>query len=148
MPFRIDWLVEQHLVYINVHGTTTVEDLRNYDDYALRVLDESPHPLVHTIYDYSQAQIVPPLQETVKMKAGKHPNVGWVIFVNMQDIMTRFILSTASQVFRLRFRSFKTLEEALEFIQSVDSTLPNLGSPTMMDKIQAAREAIGVKAIL
>jgi len=155
VPFRIDWLVEQHLVYINVHGTTTVEDLRAYDEYALRVLDESPHPLVHTIYDYSQEQIVPPLQETVKMKAGKHPNVGWVIFVNMQDIMTRFIdimtrfiLSTASQVFRLRFRSFKTLEEALEFIQSVDSTLPNLRSPTMMDKIQAAREAISAKAIL
>lgn len=147
MPFRIDWLVEQHLVYINVHGETTVEDLRAYDDYALQILDKSPYPLVHTIYDYSHAQIVPPLQETVKMKAGKHPKVGWVIFVNMQDIMTRFILSTASQVFRLRFRSFKTLEEALDFIQSVDSTLPSLNSPSVKNTIQAAREAIVVKVV-
>jgi hypothetical protein len=147
MPFRIDWLVEQHLVYINVHGVTTVDDLQAYDEYALRVLDNSPHPLVHTIYDYTHAQIVPPLQATVKMKAGKHPNVGWVIFVNMQDIMTRFILSTASQVFRLRFRSFKTLEEALDFIQAVDSTLPNLRSPAVTNTIQAAREAIVVKPV-
>lgn len=146
MPIRIDWLVEQHLAFVAVHGETTAEDLRAYDDEAVKILDASPYPLVHTIYDYSAAKSVPPLQETLKMKAGKHPNVGWVLFVKMEHIMMRFILTTASQVFRLRLRTFNTLEEALEFIQAVDSTLPNLQNHSMKDKLQNIRESIfGVK---
>ena len=37
-----------------------------------------------------------------------------------------FVAGIVTQMFKSRYRMFDTYEEAIEFLQSVDSTLPNL----------------------
>jgi hypothetical protein len=142
MPIRIDFLVDQHLSYTSVWDTMTTEQLRAYDVQAMKLLDASSYPLLHTIYDYTHAKSIPPLREMLNLKAGKHPKVGWVVFVNVQDIMLRFILSSTAQLFRLRLRMMNSVDEALEFLQSVDSTLPNLTGSEMKQKLRTIQESV------
>lgn len=69
-----------------------------------------------------------PIKDILNLKTGKHPRVGWVIVIGIQNRMFMFFISTALQIFRARLRFMPSMNAALEFLQDIDSTLPNLQS--------------------
>jgi hypothetical protein len=126
MPWRIVHLVENHLALTPLWGKFTLDELHQYDAVAIASLKFVDLPLIHTIYDCTALESLPPLLEMSRLQAARHPKIGWVIFVGVQNDMLRFMFSMTTQLFRQRLRFMESHAEALRFIAEVDTTLPDL----------------------
>jgi hypothetical protein len=122
----VTWLVEDRLLLLNSWGKVNVDELMAMDNKIGAMIENSPAPLVHGIHDHSKAAQIPSPKDLMKVKSAEHPRVGWLIFIGMDNKLIKFFLSVAGQAFSLRLRFMDTLEDALTFLQDVDSTLPDL----------------------
>lgn len=138
MPVGLAWLVEGHLILAKGWYALKSEELADFDARVLAMLEKTPRPLVHGIHDYSEAQAMPPMKDLVQLKSGRHPRIGWVIVVGLDDRMMKFFVSIALQIFRVRVRFMDSVQEGLDFLQDVDSTLPDLAH---IDLNEAKRRA-------
>ncbi len=128
MSGGVTWLVDGKLLLFNSWGKVNVHELMAMDDQIHAMLDSSEAPLVHGIHDHSRAEQIPSAKDLMKVKAGSHPRVGWLIIVGLDNKLMKFFVSATGQVFGFRLRFMDTAEEALTFLQDVDTTLPNLKS--------------------
>jgi len=124
----VTWLVEGHLLLLNSWGKVNAEELAAMDDRIETMLESSPVPLMHGIHDHSKAEQIPSAKDLMKVKSGKHPRVGWLIIVGLDDKLMKFFVAATGQVLGLRLRFMSTIEEAFAFLQDMDSTLPDLKS--------------------
>jgi hypothetical protein len=124
----VTWLVEGHLLLLNSWGHVNVNELAAMDTRINEMLTNSTVPLVHGIHDHSKALQIPSAKDLMKVKAGHNPRVGWLIIIGLDNKLMKFFVSVAGQVLNIRLRFMNTLDEALSFLQEVDSTLPDLKS--------------------
>ncbi len=142
MPVGLAWLVEGHLILAKGWYALKSEELADFDARVLAMLTQSQKPLVHGIHDYSEAQAMPPIKDLIQIKSGQHPKIGWVIVVGLHDRMMKFFVSIALQIFRVRVRFMDSVQEGLDFLQDVDSTLPDLVSIDLEDAKRRAYDQI------
>jgi hypothetical protein len=126
MPNRIIHLVDHHLLFIVAWGRMTPDELHAYDDSIVAIMDAATVPQLHAIYDYTHAEAMPSLKDLSALKGGRHPKVGWSIFVGVPSQFLKFLISVTVQVMRARMKVFDTYEDALTFMQESDPSLPNL----------------------
>jgi hypothetical protein len=123
MAFEIRWIKEGHLLHVDFYDPMTDNDAEAFNTVMNEYFDASTRILVHGIFDFSQATSVYPLKRIAKFTFPKHARMGWNIFVGLPNKQVAFILSIATQLFKLRVRNVNTMDEAMEFIQYVDQTL-------------------------
>lgn len=126
MPFGVTWLVEDKLLLLQAWGLFGLNEMNQMDAKIGAMLDRSSSPLVHGIHDHRQTSQIPSAKDLMKIKSGSHPRVGWLVFVGLDNKLLKFFVSTTGQVLKLRVRFMDTIEEALAFLQDMDSTLPDL----------------------
>jgi len=126
MSIGVTWLVEGHLLLLNSWGDVNVAELAAMDSRINEMLTSSKVPLVHGIHDHSLALKIPSAKDLMKVKAGQNPRVGWLIIIGLDNKLMKFFVSVAGQVLNIRLRFMNSLDEALAFLQDMDSTLPNL----------------------
>lgn len=124
---KIEWLVEDHVILTTAYDW----DIESFEVDILAVanlLDKSPLPLVHTLWDFSELENypnkLPQINKAVK-PLFTHEKMGWVITVIDNQIIA-FLSQMATSLYRVRYRTFKTLEEAKAFMVSADPTLDSL----------------------
>lgn len=128
MPYMITPLVEGQLVLVTTWGTLTSEELYQSDDEFCAILDRSTHSQTHIIYDWSRLEAMPTLADLKRVRVGRHPRSGWAVFCGINQILFRFVIGVAAQMFHHRVRFFNQPAEALSFLSTVDATLPNLSA--------------------
>lgn len=126
MPYGVTWLVEGQLLLLNSWEKMTLAELGDMDTRIGAMLDASQSPLVHGIHDHSRSTQIPSAKDLMKLKSGSHPRVGWLLFVGLNNKLLKFFVSATGQVFGLRLRFVDSVDEALTFLQDIDSTLPKL----------------------
>lgn len=137
MSYKLTVLVPGHLIYIQHGAQITQADLDTFDVEVSALMEASPLPLQHGIYNYSNVQVMPTIRQIIALKSARHPRAGWVLMVGLKTPVTRFIISAAVQMMRLRLRFFETTDQAIAFIQDVDSTLPPLDAPAIREAMAA-----------
>ena len=126
MKYRISWYVEGRVVITEHFQAVTTEEVAQMDKAYVTLLEQSDAVLVHFLFDLRQHDSVPDLKTMSHMEFTKHPRFGWTIVVGHINPITRFLVSTVAQINKARFRSFTTMEDALRFLQEMDSSLPDL----------------------
>ena len=126
MSAGVTWLIEDKLLLLNSWGKLNVDEMNVLDLRITDMLDNSPEPLVHGIHDHTRAESIPSAKDLMQIKAGKHPRVGWLIIVGLDNKLMKFFVSATGQVLNIRLRFMDTVEEALAFLQDIDTTLPDL----------------------
>ncbi|MBC8170796.1 MAG: hypothetical protein H7X77_03970 [Anaerolineae bacterium] len=127
MPVAVNWLVAGRIVINRITGILTEDELSSLDEQMNHFLDQSGSVLMHSVWDFSAAQEIPPAW-TIKRAVTfpNHERFGWAIFAGVTSPVMKLTLVIAPQLFQVRFRNCGTLEASLEFLQQVDSTLPDL----------------------
>lgn len=129
MTMNIRWLVEKRVIYCSFEGTLSVEQLRASSQQIIERLSQSEQKLVHILFDLSMVEGIP-LQMGLIGESVRpfmtHPSTGWIIAFGTQNGMIRMISSIVSQTFRARFRFYRQRDEAIQMLQSLDTTLPDL----------------------
>jgi hypothetical protein len=128
MSIQISWLVENRIIYWLHTGDGTISNTKEADIEVIKLLEASSAPLVHIILDLQELKEMPSLADSIRAKYDfpKHPKNDWNIFVGMKDPLQKMIVSFMGNVFKMHSRLLENNIEALDFLQSIDSTLPDL----------------------
>lgn len=130
MPVQIEWFVENQIIHVDAIGDIIPEDVMELSEKVVASIDASDSPLVHVIISEAQMDSLPRSIKVMKeiTKFFGHERLGWfLIYGNTdRDRLAIFVASAVTSMARLRHRRFATLEESLEFLASVDSSLPTV----------------------
>ncbi len=139
MTVEISWFLKGRVLY--TPGTTVREEMSERNGLILELIEsEGKSPLVHTLIDHTNRYNADELvrqpkrlnyyaelgYEEVRQRLHTHPMFGWVISVATPNVALKLAGTVASQQRNYRWHSTATLEEALDFLQERDVTLPDL----------------------
>jgi hypothetical protein len=126
MTYRVDWLIPQRVVVIEINGDYTAQDL---NESTLQVrdqfLDTGVAP-VHLICDVRHITSYPTQIFVIKQASEiylRHPNMGRLVLVGFDNPLMRFIANAVSQTMRARFQQANSVEEAVQGLKAMDETL-------------------------
>ena len=111
------------MLHVDFFDPMTDDDAEAFNTIMNEYFEASSRLFVHGIFDFSRATTVYPLKRIAKFTFPKHQRMGWNIFVGLPNKQVAFILSVATQLFKLRVRNVDTMDEALKFVQYVDQSL-------------------------
>lgn len=126
---RITWFVQDRVIQVRYDSEVTLDHLEEHAVRMCQMVDSVDSPLIHLLIDVAELDKYPKqvtkIGPTLK-QLYNHPRVGWSVIYNQDDRIIGFLASAITSMFKVRFRSFKTEQEAFEFLNSVDETLPDL----------------------
>lgn len=125
MGYEISWYVPGRVVQAVFIDTITPEEAEAASDMTAQLIQEGEPPMVHLIADTTRLERFPTNLNLLNRSASKHlwqPKLGWTIVISTNST-TRWISGIITQVARVRFRMFPTLEDGIRFLADQDSTL-------------------------
>ena len=131
MGYEISWYVPGRVVQAIFIDTITPEEAEAASDLTAQLIQEGTPPMVHLIADTTRLERFPTNLNLLNRSASKHlwqPKLGWTIVISTNST-TRWISGIITQVARVRFRMFPTLEDGVRFLADQDSTLREQLSP-------------------
>ena len=126
MSSQLSWYLENRVMQIVNQGELRDQDLFDLDGSAIQYMEQCSVPLVHLIIDHRLGSNSPSAKGLMQLKWPKHPKMGWIVMIGLANPLQRFVTAVASNFFKTRLRMVNTLDEALDFLNEVDSTLPAL----------------------
>lgn len=131
MPVEINWYSPQRVIFVRYTGNISADEMQYLAQNALAMLESAPPDimLVHSLYDFSALEKMPlnlKLASDTAAPAYSNPRMGWVAAYGLGNVYVKYLAQMVGQMFKLRYRFFDTQEEAVQFLQSVDMTLPVL----------------------
>ena len=125
MPYAIAWYIKDEILFVRFSGVLTGDDLRAYMKEAWSFVESSPRPLVHAINDVGDVVEPVSLIESLKVirASEPHPRTGWSVNIREKSALVKMGAGFGSSVFKVRFKSVNTLDEAIAHLQFVDSAL-------------------------
>lgn len=123
MPNQVQWQIEDRVIHVHYYGNLVSDDLLNGTKQIVQFLDQGKAP-VHLIAQFEHnGQLPIDLRKASDLATYlHHPNLGWTVQVGGNSLVN-FLVSVASQVTKLRVTRRDSLEEALQFLVTQDSTL-------------------------
>jgi len=125
MPFSVSWYIKDEIIYTRYWGTVTAEDLRNCLLQTQEFMEHSPRSIIHVISDVGD--IVEPVSFKDSMKivreVGPHPRAGWTLNIREKSALIKMGASLGSSIFKMRFRAFSTLDQAIDHLKFFDSAI-------------------------
>lgn len=136
MPVKIGWLLENRISYFRYEGDVHIREVEEAARIGIRLIEMSDEPLIHSIQDNRFQKSFPSnvkvLLSTVN-EAMRHPRMGWLLSVGIDSDLIRFVATFVNKLTRTRHRVIADYDEALAFLSSVVTTLPDLSQITPPD---------------
>lgn len=134
MAYDVEWLLETRIVYIRASGIVSYDELAAGIKRLHSLYDLGKAP-VHSISDGRLVKQFPTSLELIRKLMRPHPKgTGWSLLIQ-ENPVTAFVSEMVTRLAgQSRVRSFKTLEEGLEFLRTVDESL---GIIPMPDEIES-----------
>jgi hypothetical protein len=125
MPYTVKWYIPDEIMYVHYTGVTTAEELRECLLQMRSFIESSPRELVHAISDVGDIVEAVPLKDSMKIvrDVGHHPRGGWTISIREKSVLVKMGSALGSSLFKLRFRAFDTLDQAVDYLKFVDESL-------------------------
>jgi len=130
MPIQSGWLIRGRNIYVTCHGdisayATRVIVQRNLE----RISNYDKVPNTHIICHFENITLTDKVLQyrNAAKSVFKHQQLGYFILVNPdRHVILESFTNIVTQIFRINYSSFETLDDALEFLNKVDTTLPDL----------------------
>lgn len=125
MAYNISWYIPKRVVHATFMGEITLAEAETASELTAQLIGDGDPPMVHLIADTTRLERFPTNLNLLNRSASKHlwqPKLGWTIVISTNST-TRFISGIITQVARVRFRMFPTLEDGMAFLADQDSSL-------------------------
>jgi hypothetical protein len=136
MTIAVVSYIPERVIYIYTDGIVSNDEFFDMDAACGQLLDHSAAPLVHFIFDQQTMAKMPPIQVQSKVKSGRHPRLGWLILISQDNVLNRFVSVVVTNLFKVRLRYVSTFTDAVQFLQYVDTTLPDLNTLEYRQRIR------------
>lgn len=125
MPYAMDWIIDKRVMQIVIAGELDSEMIHAMVEDSRRMTDEGNSP-IHAITDATRAESIPKyINQIIKeFKDVKPADSGFTIIIANSSV-TRFFAQMLLRVLRLEVRFAADMEEAMDILRRVDTTLLN-----------------------
>jgi hypothetical protein len=126
MAYEVSWYRPERVVYLRAFDAFTINELA---DAAVFIGEgvRNGIPPVHLIVDVRDVRTIP--TNVLEIKALNeylgHENMGWLVIVGAHSVVN-MIAVVVSKLLKTKYRNFRYLEPALEFLSTEDVTLGSL----------------------
>jgi hypothetical protein len=123
MPFQSSWYVDKRVLYVELIGELTVEDLKGIVQMYYAI-EETDGPL-HSITDTSKMTKFPtnPAQLAGAFKGYKgNSTSGWSIILS-NNALANFAMVFVAKFSDARYKTAHSVEDAVQFLSEIDPTL-------------------------
>jgi hypothetical protein len=123
MPFSASWYIQNEIIYTRYWGVVTAEDLRNCLIETKAFMESSPRSIIHVISDVGDIIEPVPFKDTMRIvrEVGPHPSAGWTLSIREKSTLVKMGSRLGSSIFKLRFRAFDRLDQAIAHLKFFDS---------------------------
>jgi hypothetical protein len=122
----VKWLVPERVIYIWASGEISPSVREWMNTQAVYLYHSCKTPKVHLFIDTRQVTHQSPATRQDR-PAIWHPRRGWCITMgNIHNPVLRALLNPLLRLLRTYIQDFSSDEEALSFLQKVDTSLPDL----------------------
>lgn len=128
MPVDIFWYLPKRVLMVQLEGHTRFDEQRQLGEQVTAFLDEGEPPMVHILVNTESAydQMVQISYAQQVLTFIKHEQLGWLLPYGPTKRIRHFAASVLTQAAGVRYRYCKSLDDALDFLQQADPTLPEL----------------------
>ena len=128
MPVISRWLVPGKVIYTDLVGDLTLEDLKAGSDGVISLYDESEFDQIHVIANQAKLGNIP---VSLKLFNEATPFVrdkrlGWFIMYPEGTQFAKFMASMVTSLAKIDYRPTDSLENALSLIKRMDDSLPDV----------------------
>ena len=125
MPFSATWYIKDEIIYTRYWGVVSTEDLRNCLLETQALMEQSPRSIIHVISDVGDVTEPVPMKDTMQIvrEIGPHPRAGWTVNIREKSNLIKMGAALGSSIFKLRFRAFSTLDQAIAHLKFFDSAI-------------------------
>ncbi len=138
MPYDARWYIENEVIYLHYYGAMDAEDLRAALMEHKSLIENSPRSIVHVINDVGDVTVPVPLKDSLRIvrEVGGHVRSGWSLTIREKSIIIKMGAALGASVFKMRYRAFDTLEQALAHLKLVDESIhwDKVNSDVVKDK--------------
>lgn len=132
MPYQMEWLIPNHLLYIYNYGHITVAETEEMIDlsFEMSLSDEANAEgnLIHVLSDPSDVTKsdagIQDIRRIFGAKKDQATRPGWSVSVTTSP-MDRFFGSIAMQFLGIRGRQVASIEDGIKFLTNSDDMLPS-----------------------
>lgn len=125
MPYSIDWLIPNQIIYAYFSGVLEEDEVREALKSILDMIKSSDYPYVHIIDD--TGDITMPLSPKKMLEISreliKYDRLGWSLIIREKSMLVKMGVAFGSSVIKSKVRSFSTFDEAAQFLREVDVML-------------------------
>jgi len=128
MTVKSRWLVTGRVIYAELIGDLTIEDIQAGSQGVIDLLDESEFDDVHIIGDQTEMGNIPVSLKLFNDAAGfiRHEKISWFMMFPSENQFAKFMASMIANITRVQHRQCATLEECLTVLKRMDDTLPSV----------------------
>lgn len=120
----LEWYIPERVVLVTMRGNITRNEILDGDERLVRdFIAASPADHVHVIFDHSDVDSIPEATVHKDLQFADHPKLGWSVSFGDSPV-TRFFVSTMTQLTGIKFRICHTSEQCVDFLLDMDPTLP------------------------
>jgi hypothetical protein len=133
MPYKMTWLIDRRVLHIVIEGELSGDTIRELVAQSRKMTDEGIKP-VHAIADTTHAHSIPKhIPMILKEYGGVSPqDTGFTVIIATSPV-TRFLAQALLRLLRLEIRFGADIDDALNILHRVDSTLPI--APVLADSL-------------
>lgn len=124
MSHSINWYIEKRIIYFQVSGDISMEEIFEGNSKIEAFLNEGNAP-VHIIVDDEDVKKMPiNIRElNGKFTAMRNPNVGRIIEIGQLNPLLRYLMPMIAQLARINLIHRTTVADAMEYLANTDKTL-------------------------
>jgi hypothetical protein len=125
--WQAGWYIDQRVIHCRVIDSISIEELRAMNDHLSKMVDQGTAP-VHLMLDGTDMKSFPRNLNTLREASHiiRHPGIGWLIAVGVQNPLLTFIGSIVTQIdHKSQYRMIASVDEAWTHLQTTDATLEN-----------------------
>lgn len=126
MGFRVEWLYRDRVIFEQLYGDVTIDDVAAVFDALQSHMDAGQAP-IHIINDMRFLRKYPLNLRLIRqaLRGPASSKLGWLVVIHNDNPLIKFTVATIAQLMitNLRMCSVKTPEEALRFLLSRDPSL-------------------------
>lgn len=124
MSYTVEWYIPSRLIYLNIWGDITLEEIEVVNADVVRLLDQGDSPVHLLGRDQDVDKMPVNLRELQKrFNLVSHPTLGWIVGVGEVNPVLNFVFPMLMKIARVDFVRRSTLVDAEDFLKKNDMSL-------------------------
>lgn len=124
MSHTVEWYIPSRLIYLDIWGDVTLEEIEAVNAEVVRLLDQGDSPVHLLGRDQDVGKMPVNLRELQKrFTLVNHPTLGWIVGVGEVNPVLNFLFPMLMKIARVDFVRRLSLAGAEDFLKNNDMSL-------------------------